>query len=102
MLLIELSMSPMDKGASVSGWVARSLEIVDRSGLDYRLGPMGTCIEGDWDEVMAVVTKCWKAMSKDCGRITFSVKGDWRKGARGRLVAKVAAVERKVGRKLRT
>ncbi len=102
MLLIELSMSPMDKGVSVSDWVARSLGIIDRSGLDYRLGPMGTCIEGEWDEVMAVVTKCWKAMSKDCARITFSVKGDWRKGAKGRLVAKVAAVEHKVGRKLRT
>jgi len=102
MLLIELSMSPMDKGASVSAWVARAVEIIDRSGLDYRLGPMGTCIEGDWDEVMAVVTKCRRALSKDCARITFSVKGDWRKGARGRLLAKVAAVEKKVGRKLRT
>ena len=47
MLLIELSMSPMDKGPSVSKWVARSLEIIDKSGLEYRLGPMGTCIEGD-------------------------------------------------------
>ena len=102
MLLIELSMSPMDKGPSVSKWVARSLEIIDKSGLDYRLGPMGTCIEGEWDEVMRVVTKCWKAMSKDCGRITFSVKGDWRRGAKGRLESKVAAVEKKVGRKLRT
>ena len=52
MLLIELSMSPMDKGPSVSKWVARSLEIIDRSGLDYRLGPMGTCIEGEWLPMM--------------------------------------------------
>jgi uncharacterized protein (TIGR00106 family) len=102
MLLIELSMSPMDKGASVSKWVARSLEIIDRSGLDYRLGPMGTCIEGEWDEVMRVVTKCWKAMSKDCVRITFSVKGDWRKGPGGRLASKVETVEKRIGRKLRT
>ena len=102
MLLIELSMSPLDKGVSVSKWVARSLEIIDRSGLDYRLGPMGTCIEGEWDEVMAVVKKCWKAMSRDCARITFSVKGDWRVGPGGRLAAKVAAVEKKLGRRLRT
>lgn len=102
MLLIELSMSPMDQGPSVSKWVARSLEIIDRSGLDYRLGPMGTCIEGEWDEVMKVVTKCWKRMSKDSVRITFSVKGDWRKGPKGRLASKVDAVEKKLGRKLRT
>ena len=102
MLLIELSMSPMDKGASVSKWVARSLEIIDRSGLDYRLGPMGTCIEGEWDEVMAVVRKCWNRMSKDSVRITFSIKGDWRRGTEGRLESKVRTVERKLRRKLRT
>ena len=102
MLLIELSMSPMDKGPSVSKWVARSLEIIARSGLDYRLGPMGTCIEGEWDEVLKVVTKCWKAMSKESVRITFSLKGDWRRGPGGRLESKVAAVERILGRKLRT
>ena len=102
MLLIELSMSPMDKGPSVSKWVARSLEIIDRSGLPYRLGPMGTCIEGEWDEVLAVVKKCWKRMSRDSVRITFSVKGDWRRGASGRLESKVATVEHHLKRKLRT
>ena len=102
MLLIELSMSPMDKGPSVSKWVARSLQIIDRSGLDYRLGPMGTCIEGEWNEVMAVVRKCWNGMARDCVRITFSIKGDWRRGPKGRLDAKVAAVEKKLQRKLRT
>ena len=102
MVLIELSMSPMDKGASVSKWVARSLEIIDRSGLAYRLGPMGTCIEGDWDDVMAVVRQCWNGMSKDSVRITFSIKGDWRRGAGGRLESKVATVEKRLKRKLRT
>lgn len=102
MLIIELSMSPMDQGASVSKWVARSLEIIDRSGLDYRLGPMGTCIEGEWDDVMGVVRKCWNEMSKYSVRITFSVKGDWRRGARGRLESKVTRVEKRLGRKLRT
>jgi uncharacterized protein (TIGR00106 family) len=92
----------MDKGASVSTWVARSLEIIDRSGLPYRLGPMGTCIEGEWDEVMAVVRKCWNRMSKDSVRITFSIKGDWRRGAKGRLDSKVSKVETLVKRKLRT
>ena len=102
MLLIELSMSPMDKGVSVSKWVARALEIIDRSGLDYRLGPMGTCIEGDWDEVMAVVKRCWKAMGRDCSRVTFSIKGDWRRGAKGRLDGKVRAVLTQARRRLKT
>ena len=102
MLIVELSMSPMDKGPSVSRWVARSLEIIDKSGLDYRLGPMGTCIEGDWDKVMAVVRKCWNEMSKNSVRITFSIKGDWRRGKESRLASKVASVEKRLKRSLRS
>ena len=101
-LLVELSMSPLDKGPSVSKWVARSLEIIDQSGLDYRLGPMGTCIEGEWDQVLRVVRRCWKTMSRDSVRISFSIKGDWRRGKAGRLSSKVEAVEKRLGRKLKT
>lgn len=100
MLLIELSMSPLDKGASVSRQVARSLDIIDRSGLKYRVGPMGTCIEGEWDEVMTVVKKCYLKMRTDCSRITFSLKGDWRSGREKRLDRKVAKVEKLLKRKL--
>ena len=52
MLLAEFSLTPLDKGPSVSPWVSRSLDIIDQSGVPYRLGPMGTCVEGEWDEVM--------------------------------------------------
>ena len=58
MVLLEFSMSPMDKGESVSDYVSRSLEIVSGSGVDYRLNPMGTVLEGEWEEVMSVVKKC--------------------------------------------
>ena len=47
----------MDKGESVSEYVGRCLEVIDASGLEYRLGPMGTCIEGEFDDVMAVINK---------------------------------------------
>src|SRR5215813_7346862 len=100
MVLIELSRSLNNKGPSVSKWVARSLEIIDRSGLDYRLGPMGTCIEGEWEEVFDVVRKCWNKMAKESVRITFSIKGDWRRGAAGRLESKVSKVEQTLKRKL--
>ena len=101
MVLLEFSMSPLGKGESVSQYVARSLEIVDRSGVDYRLHAMGTVLEGDWNEVFRVVTRCFEAMRKDCNRISVAIKVDYRKGKRGRLTAKVASVERKLGRKLK-
>ena len=99
-VLAEFSMSPLDKGESVSEYVARSLAIVADSGVPYRLGPMGTCLEGEWDEVMGVINRCYERMSQDCGRITCSIKLDIRKGQSGRLNAKIEKVERLLGRKL--
>ena len=55
MILLEFSMSPMDKGESVSEQVSRSLKIIDESGVPYRLNPMGTVLEGEFDDVMKVV-----------------------------------------------
>ena len=102
MVLLVFSMSPMDKGESVSTYVSRSLKIISESGVDYRLNPMGTVLEGEWDEVMSVVKKCYETMSSDCKRITCSLKIDYREGKKGRLASKMASVEDKLGRKLKT
>ena len=102
MLLLEFSMSPLGKGDSVSEYVARSLEIVEQSGLDYRLHAMGTILEGEWDQVFGVVKKCYERMSQDCDRITLSIKADYRRGQSGRLEAKVRSVVGKLGHKLKT
>src|SRR5690606_40590381 len=50
MVLLEFSMAPLEKGESVGSYVARSLEIIERSGLDYRLHAMGTILEGELDQ----------------------------------------------------
>ncbi len=102
MVLLEFSMSPLGKGESVGKYVSRSLKVVDASGLEYRLNPMGTVLEGSWDEVFGVVKKCFDRMRKDCGRISCTIKVDYRKGHKGRLLSKTASVERHVGRKLKT
>ena len=90
----------MDKGPSVSKYVARSLEIIAESGVPYRLGPMGTCLEGEWEDVMAVIKRCYQRMSADCERITCSIKVDARHGADGRLESKTEKIENILGRKL--
>jgi uncharacterized protein (TIGR00106 family) len=101
MVLLEFSMYPLDKGDSVSPYVARSLDIIDRSGLDYRCNSMGTVLEGEFDEVMDVVKRCFQAMTADCNRVDCSIKLDYRKGRQGRLAAKVASAEQKLGRPVR-
>lgn len=102
MYLLEFSISPLEKGSSVSDYVARSLTIIDASGLDYRLHAMGTIVEGELDQVLAVLKQCLEAMATDCDRVTCSAKLDYRKGYAGRLESKVASVEARLGRKLKT
>ena len=102
MVLLEFSMSPLDKGDSLSPYVARSLDLIDKSGLPYQLTPMGTIVEGEWDEVMALVTACFRRMGQDCDRISTSMKIDYRAGKSGRIKSKIQAIESKLGRTLST
>ena len=102
MLLAEFSMWPMDKGESVGPYVARLLDIIDKSGLPYRLGPLGTCLEGDYDQVMAVIEQCHDALAKDCNRIACTIKMDYRAGHDNMIESKIESVEKTLGRKLRT
>ena len=66
MVLLEFSMAPLGQGESVSAHVARILDVIDRSGVPYQLTPMGTILEGEWVEVMAVVTACFETLATDC------------------------------------
>jgi uncharacterized protein (TIGR00106 family) len=95
-------MFPLSKGESVSALVARSLDIIDKSDLTYQLTPMGTIIEGEWEQVMAIVTACHNAMSADCERISTNIKIDYRAGAGSRIKSKIESVQQKLGRKLST
>ena len=101
MYLMEFSMSPLSKGDSVSQYVARSLEVIEQSGLDYRLNAMGTIVEGELDQVLDVLRQCFETMSDDCDRITCTAKFDFRRDHQGRLDSKVASVEQKLGRQLK-
>ncbi len=100
-VLLEFSMTPLDKGESVSAYVARSLEIIDQSGVPYRLGPMGTCLEGEWEEVMGVVKACLDRMRSDCRRVSVSIRADCRQGAENRLTGKIRSVEKRLGRSVK-
>jgi uncharacterized protein (TIGR00106 family) len=102
MVLLDFSMTPLGKGESVSPYVARCLEVIAASGLDYRLHAMGTTLEGELDDVLAVVRRCFEALQADCDRISCSIKIDYRKGPGGRLQSKVQKVEALMGRPLQT
>jgi uncharacterized protein (TIGR00106 family) len=95
-LLIDFSAFPLGKGESVSPYVARVARLIRESGLPHKFGPMGTAIEGDWEEIAALLSRCFDELGKDCNRIYFALKGDLRKGKTGRMEGKVQSLEAKL------
>ncbi len=102
MVLTEFSMFPTDKGESVSTYVAPILDVIDRSGITYQLTPMGTILEGSWEEVMAVISGCFEKMTSQSNRISSSIKIDYRRGEESRMKSKTDKVEKILKRKLKT
>ena len=102
MVLLEFMMSPSGKGESLSPYVSRILKVIDESGVTYQLTPMGTILEGEWDEVMDVVRDCFHELKRDCSRIGSHIKIDYREGNKSRMKSKIESIELKLGRKLKT
>jgi len=100
-MLVQVAMFPLDKaGTSVSADVAEVIDIIDRSGLPYKLTPMATVIEGEWDEVMEVINRARLKLAEQHSRIYMTMAIDDRKDARGRLTGKIASVEQRLGREV--
>ena len=100
-MLVEFSIIPLGKGASVGNDVAKVLKIVDNSGLNYKVNPMGTVVEGTWDEVMALIKKCHQAVLRHGERVVTTVKIDDRKGHHTMIEKKVESVEKRLHRTLK-
>lgn len=102
-MLVQVSMFPTGrKSESVSAEVAKVIDIIDRSGLPYKVTAMATIIEGEWAPIMAVINKARLLLRKSHGRVYISMTIDDRKGAKGRLTGKIASMEQELGRKVRS
>ncbi|MBF0298043.1 MAG: MTH1187 family thiamine-binding protein [Oligoflexia bacterium] len=84
-ILLEFSITPMDKGESVGQYVEHALDIIKKSDLPYKIDPMSTCLEGNWSQVMAVVEKCFQQMQKESNRVMINMKVDYHHGKSGRI-----------------
>ncbi len=94
-MLVAFSVSPAGgESDSVSGAVAEAVRVVRASGLPNETNAMFTNIEGEWDEVMAVVRDAVMAVKAHAPRVSLVLKADLREGVADALHAKVAAVER--------
>jgi uncharacterized protein (TIGR00106 family) len=100
-MLAEFSVVPIGKDESVSQYVAECMRIVEASGIAYKINPMGTVLEGDYDVVMTVVRKCHMRIMELCPRVMTTVRVDDRRGVQNALEKKIASVEEKVGKELK-
>ncbi len=100
-MLVSFSTFPVDKGVSMSGDVARAIELIHSSGLKYQTTSMGTLVEGEWDDVMALVKKCHHEIKKNSQRVYTVISIDDRTGAKDSLNHKVASIEKALGHEVR-
>lgn len=100
-MLAEFSVVPLGKGESVSQYVAECMKIVVSSGIGYRINPMATVLEGDYDKVMGVIRACHMRVMEMSDRVITSVKIDDRRGGKDMLTSKIASVEKKLGKELK-
>ena len=96
-MLLAFSISPQTSDqpdGSVSQAVAAAVKVVRESGLPNETTSMVTTVEGEWEEVMAVVKRCVDAVAERTPRISLVMKADIRPGHTGQLTAKVERIEK--------
>ncbi|KQQ96029.1 hypothetical protein ASF62_04585 [Leifsonia sp. Leaf325] len=95
-MLVAFSVAPSGTGradGSVHDAVAAAVRIVRESGLPNETDSMFTTIEGDWDEVFAVIKDATDAVAEYGSRVSLVLKADIRPGYSGELTAKVERLE---------
>jgi uncharacterized protein (TIGR00106 family) len=96
-VLVAFSVAPSGTasgGDSVGEVVAEVVRVVRESGLPSETNAMFTNVEGEWDEVMAVVKRAVEVCAAASPRVSLVLKADVREGVTGALRSKVATVER--------
>jgi uncharacterized protein (TIGR00106 family) len=94
-MIVEVSVVPIGTGeTSVSSYVRAAIKIIEETDLEYEINSMGTCVQGEWDEIFSTLKAVHDELAKmGCNRIVTTVKIDDRRDKFGTMDAKVAAVE---------
>ena len=92
-MIVELSVVPIGTGdTSVSSYVKAAIKLIEETGLDYQVNSMGTCVQGEWDEIFSTLKAVHDELAKmGCNRIVTTVKIDDRRDKFGTMDAKIAA-----------
>src|SRR3982074_2510436 len=95
-MLAAFSISPSGTGDSVGATVADAVRLVRESGLPNETNAMFTNVEGEWDEVMALIKACVMKVREEAPRVSVVIKIDHRPGVVDALRGKVASIEERL------
>jgi uncharacterized protein (TIGR00106 family) len=92
-MIAAFSITPLGATESVGAEVAEAVRLVRASGLPNETNAMFTNVEGEWDEVMALIKQCVGQVAQAAPRVSVVIKIDQRAGVTDGLTTKVASVE---------
>jgi len=101
-MLVCFTMFPVGKRESASAEVAKIIDLIDKSGLPYKMSSMATVVEGEWAEIINLINKCRLKMRRSNNRIYMVLTMDDRKNAKNRLEGKIRSVEKRLKRKIKS
>ncbi|GAA4060665.1 MTH1187 family thiamine-binding protein [Nonomuraea sp. NPDC050663] len=93
-MIVAFSITPLGVGEAVAEPVARAVKVVRASGLPNHTDAMFTTVEGEWDEVMAVIKQAVEAVGEVAPRVGLVLKADIRAGVTDGMTSKVESLER--------
>jgi uncharacterized protein (TIGR00106 family) len=77
-MLVEFAIIPVD-GVHMGRDIAKVVQILQSAGLAFRVGPMSTCLEGEWDAVFDAIRRCEEVISQTHERVITTITVDHRK-----------------------
>jgi len=98
-MLADFSIYPLQT-EHMSKDVARVIETLESTGLNYHLGPMSTAVEGTWEQVLAAVQRCHQAVAQNHDRVITTIVIDDRKTKPHHLSEMITRVEEELGRRV--
>lgn len=91
--LVAVSIAPLGIGDELAKEVAQIVQVIRQSGLPCKTSAMYTEIEGEWDEVMAVIKQATMVLTNKGIRTMVSIKADIRPGHKGTMISKLEHLE---------
>lgn len=95
-MLAEFSITPTS-GPHMGDDIAKVIEILESSGLDYRLGPMSTTVEGDLEQVMGAIQRCHATIAEEHARVITTIVLDECHDREQSLADAIERVEKRIG-----